>query len=170
MLMNESVAGIVFNPTSSEVLLIKRRDVPVWVLPGGGIEPEEDPESAVCRELLEESGLKVAIVRKVALYEPRNKLARRTHFFECKVLSGEPKISDETSDVRFFPLEKLPLMPPPYASWIADAAARHPQTLHKEIEGVNYWVFFKLLILHPILVGRFLLSRLGLHYNTNTKS
>jgi hypothetical protein len=57
-------------------------------------------------------------------------------------------------------------MPPPYASWIADATARYPNTLYKEIEGVNYWVFFKLLISHPILVGRFLLSRLGLHYNT----
>jgi len=166
--MHESVAGIVFNPTSTEVLLIKRRDVPVWVLPGGGLEQGETPETAVCRELLEESGLKVSVVRKVALYEPRNKLARRTHFFECKVLSGELKTSEESSDVQFFSLNKLPLMPPPYASWIADAAAHNPNTLYKEIEGVNYWVFFKLLISHPILVGRFLLSRLGLHYNTKS--
>lgn len=164
--MHESVAGIVFNPASSEVLLIQRRDVPVWVLPGGGIDPGETPESAVCRELFEESGLKVTIVRKIALYEPRNKLARRTHFFECKVLSGEPKISEESRDVRFFPVGALPLMPPPYASWIADAAARHPHTLHKEIEGVNYWVFLKLLLLHPILVFRFVLARLGRPYNT----
>jgi 8-oxo-dGTP diphosphatase len=163
--MQESVAGIVFN-TAGEVLLIKRRDVPVWVLPGGGIESGESPESAVCRELFEEIGCTVAVLRKIALYEPKNKLARRTHFFECKVLSGMPTSSEETSEARFFPLAKLPLMPPPYKSWVDDAAARHSNVLYKQIEGVNYWVFFKLLLLHPILVGRFVLSRLGFHYNT----
>lgn len=148
------------------MLLIQRRDVPVWVLPGGGIDSSETPEDAVRRELFEETGFHVEILRKVALYEPRNKLAKRTHFFECRVLSGEASSGKETRSVRFFRLESLPPMPPPYASWIADAAAHHPATLFKEIEGVNYWVFFKLLLTHPLLVFRFLLARLGWHYNT----
>ncbi len=35
----QAVYGIVFNQTRSEVLLIKRMDIPVWVLPGGGLDP-----------------------------------------------------------------------------------------------------------------------------------
>lgn len=164
--MQESIAGIVFNFTSDEVLLIKRRDVPVWVLPGGGIDPGETPEQAVCREVFEETGFRVKIVRKIALYEPRNKLAKRTHFFECAVESGTASKGSESREVCFFPIGQLPIMPPPYASWIADALKQLPSVLHKEIEGVNYWVFFKLLISHPLLVGRFLLARLGWHYNS----
>ncbi len=164
--MQDSVAGIVFNADSTEVLLIKRRDVPVWVLPGGGIDPGEAPETAIQRELLEESGFRVDIIRKIALYEPRNRLAKRTHFFECGIVSGQATTSTESSAVRFFPLDSLPAMPPPYAFWIEDALKRHPMLLSKEIEGVNYWVFFKLLITHPLLVARFILSRLGWHYNS----
>jgi 8-oxo-dGTP diphosphatase len=39
--MPKSVACILFNKNRSEVLLIKRKDIPVWVLPGGGIDPGE---------------------------------------------------------------------------------------------------------------------------------
>jgi 8-oxo-dGTP pyrophosphatase MutT (NUDIX family) len=41
---HESVACILFN--NSKILLIKRRDIPVWVLPGGGIDQGESPETA----------------------------------------------------------------------------------------------------------------------------
>lgn len=164
--MKESVVGVIFNVAKTEVLLIKRRDVPVWVLPGGGIDPGETPERAVCRELFEESGFHVHIVRKVALYEPSNKLTKRTHFFECSISSGTASKGSESSDVRFFRIGSFPLMPPPYALWIEDALSNKAFTLHKKIEGVSYLVFFKLLLRHPILVGRFLLSRMGWHYNS----
>ena len=165
--MQESVAGIVFNSDGTHVLLIKRRDVPVWVLPGGGIEPGETAEKAILRELQEESGFQVSLLRKIALYEPRNRLAKRTHFFECTILSGKATPSSESSAVSFFPVDALPIMPPPYTSWIADALIRSGTTLFKEVEGVTYWVFFKLLFTHPLLISRFLLSRIGWHYNSD---
>ncbi len=162
----EATAGIVFDDTHTHVLLIQRRDIPVWVLPGGGIEKEESPEQAACREVVEESGLQVEIVRKIAVYEPRNKLAQRTHFFECRVIGGEISTGEESRGVRFFPLDQLPLLPPPYPYWIRDALQKYPEILHKEVEGVSYWILIKLLILHPILVGRFLLTKLGIHINS----
>jgi len=39
-------------------------------LPGGNVEPGEDPDSAVRRELLEETGIKVEDCRKVGVYYP----------------------------------------------------------------------------------------------------
>lgn len=162
--MNESVACILFE--DSKILLIKRRDIPVWVLPGGGIDPEETPEQAACREMEEETGCKVEIVRKIAEYTPTNRLAKLTHYYEVKPVQGALKTGAETLDFAFFPLDQLPKkLPPPYQSWIADAAARHPHLLKKPVEGVTYGVLLKLLLQHPVLVGRFLLTKLGIHIN-----
>jgi len=61
---NHSVIAVVFTKNRQEVLLIKRRDVPVWVLPGGGIEKDETALGAIIREVKEESGFEVKIVKK----------------------------------------------------------------------------------------------------------
>ncbi len=161
----EAVYGIIFNEARTEVLLIKRRDIPVWVVPGGGLEPDETPEEGAVREVLEETGYQTSIVRKVADYLPVNKMTKLSHFFECRVIGGSILTSGESKEVRFFSLNALPPLPPPYEGWIRDAAANHPTVLRKKIEGVSYSVFFKLLFQHPILVGRYLLTKLGIHIN-----
>ena len=168
MMMNqeqESVNGIVFSKEQNKVLLIKRRDVPVWVLPGGGIEPNESPEQAVVREVEEETGYHVKISRKIAEYTPKCRLARFTHFYECQILSGEPTLSDESQGVQFFPLDALPPLPPPYPDWIKDATAIHSEVLKKVITSVSYPALIKNLLLHPFLVLRFLLTKIGITVN-----
>ncbi len=162
---NEAVYGIVFNASKAEVLLIKRRDIPVWVLPGGGLDAGESPEDGAVREVLEETGFKSLIVRKVAEYLPVNRMTKFTHLFECQITSGSMQTGRETKDIGFFPLNALPDLPPPYEGWIRDAAANHRAILRKEIKGVSYGVFLKLLLQHPILVGRYLLTKLGVHIN-----
>jgi 8-oxo-dGTP diphosphatase len=161
----QAVYGIIFNSTKTEVLLIKRRDIPVWVLPGGGLDKRETPEEGAMREVLEETGFKSSIVKKVAEYIPVNKMTQFSHLFECQIMSGSMKTGAETKDVRFFPLNALPDLPPPYEKWIRDATANHSTILRKKIEGVSYWVLIKLLLQHPILVGRYLLTKLGIHIN-----
>lgn len=159
----ESVAGILFSPDRTQVLLIQRRDVPVWVLPGGGIEPEESPEEAAVREVLEETGLQVKISRLVGAYIPVNRLARYTYLYECELIQGELCLSQETKDVRFFPFDSLPsLIPPPYPEWIEDSKILRPPVT-KKLTSVTY-LQWKLL-LHPILVIRFLLARWGYPIN-----
>ena len=164
-LERQAVYGIIFNPEKTEVLMIKRMDIPVWVLPGGGLEPTESPEEGAVREVLEETGLHSSIVRKVAEYLPVNKMTQFSHLFECQIESGALMSGAETKEVRFFPLNALPPLPPPYEGWIRDAAANHASILRKKIEGVSYWVLIKLLVQHPILVGRYLLTKLGIHIN-----
>jgi hypothetical protein len=67
--------------------------------------------------------------------------------------------------VRFFPLDALPPLPPPYEGWIREGAAGYPELIRKEIKGVTIWVLLKLLIQHPLLVCRYLLTKLGIHIN-----
>lgn len=163
----DSVAGVIFSPCRSEVLLVFRRDVPVWVLPGGAIEPNEPPEDAIVREIVEETGFHVKIERLAGAYTPINRLARATYLYECSVISGKLSSSPETLAARFFSLDQLPPMPPPYRDWIEDAKAKGP-TVHKTIDSVNYLAFCKNCLSHPLLVGRFLLSRLGMPFNSRS--
>lgn len=162
----QAVCGIVFSPCRKEILLTKRRDIPVWVLPGGGLEQPETPEEATIRELQEETSCNISLTRKIALYTPVNKMTQLTHFYEAQITSGTPTPNSEASQISFFPLNSLPPLPPPYAHWIQDALLQ-TTLLEKPVEGVNYRTLFKLLILHPILVFRYLLTKVGLHLNTD---
>lgn len=162
----KSVAGAIFSSDRGAILLIKRRDVPVWVLPGGGIDRNELPERAIVREILEETGFTVKVNRLIGDYVPINRLAKRTHLFECQILAGKAQISSETKGVEFFSLAKLPPLPPPYLEWILDAEQQRPP-VQKQLTSVNYAALLKHLISHPILVIRFLLARIGLTINSN---
>jgi ADP-ribose pyrophosphatase YjhB (NUDIX family) len=163
----QAVFGIVFDKDKRKILLIKRRDIPVWVLPGGGMEISETPQDATIREVLEETGLIVKIVRQVAEYEPVNKLTQISHVFECEVISGKEQIGSETKSIHFFPIDSLPeYLAPPFPGWIQDALINNKEIIRKKIEGVTYWILIKLLILHPILVIRFLLTKIGIHINS----
>lgn len=51
-----------------EFLLIQRRDVPFWVIPGGHIEAIESPSKAARRELQEELGIRIGAVDLIARY------------------------------------------------------------------------------------------------------
>jgi 8-oxo-dGTP diphosphatase len=155
-----SVAGIIFR--GEEVLLIKRQDVPVWVLPGGAIDPGETPEMAIVREMEEETGYKVSIIRKVAEYSPANRLTKFTHYYECAITSGTPILTDETSGIDFFPTTALPKkMPAPYPEWICDAKEQNPTLIKKRLDYINYFLLIKTLLQHPILIAKFLASRIA---------
>lgn len=161
-----AVIGAVFSKNREEVLLVQRRDVPVWTLPGGGIEDHETKEEALLRELKEETGYEVKIVRKVGLYHPLNRLSRTTHLYEAKIVGGTPERGEETKDLSFFPVSKLPkLLPPPYEEWILEAK-NSKKYVERTLFSVNYPTLLKNLLLHPLLVSRFLLARIGLFFHS----
>ncbi|MBA3815268.1 MAG: NUDIX domain-containing protein [Parachlamydiaceae bacterium] len=164
--VKKSVIGIVFNSQKDQILLVKRRDVPMWVLPGGGIDPEETPQEAAIREVFEETGLSVNIQRHIATYTPINRLANLTYVYECQVKEGSLTTGAETRDLAFFELSHLPI---PFffvhRDWLNDAMANSHEIIFKPITQVNYYNLFKYFCCHPYLVLRFAFSRFGMPIN-----
>ncbi|NLT96323.1 MAG: NUDIX domain-containing protein [Clostridia bacterium] len=112
------VAVIIFNK-KGEVLLQKRADFNLWGIPSGHVEPGETVTDAAVREVLEETGLLVKIVRLIGIYsDPRFQIlhypdGRITHFvtccFQAEVIGGELKAaSPETLELAYFPIDGLP--------------------------------------------------------------
>jgi ADP-ribose pyrophosphatase YjhB (NUDIX family) len=109
---------------ANQVLLHRRSDNGVWALPGGAMEIGESAEECAVRETFEETGLHVAVKRLVGVYsDPKNYCILRypsgyaVHYvimtFEVEQVGGELQLSDESTELRFFELDKLPedLMP-----------------------------------------------------------
>jgi ADP-ribose pyrophosphatase YjhB (NUDIX family) len=108
------------------VLLTYRTDVPVWILPGGGVEPRESLEQAVVRETHEETGLEVQVTRLVGIYSRPNWRSGGDHqvVVLARVIGGKITTSDETLRVEYFRLDDLPKDLVPWNRvYIRDAAA-----------------------------------------------
>lgn len=166
--MKEASIGVLLNK-NSEVLLIKRRDVPVWVLPGGGIEQEERPEEACLRELFEETGVTGKIVRQVGTWHAINRLGATTHVFLCKSVADIQKPllpQKESIEVRFFPVDQLPKLTFfLHKEWLKIALENRPTPVLAKMTQLTYCTCIKLLLQHPLLSLRYLLSRIGCPIN-----
>ena len=99
------------------VLLCRRGKPPYvgcWSLPGGLVELGEPVVDALHREVREETGLAVAIVRLAEVYEriaPDPDGRTEYHFvlldYLCRVESGTLKAGDDAADVRWFAASEL---------------------------------------------------------------
>ncbi|MBI2143683.1 NUDIX domain-containing protein [Candidatus Woesearchaeota archaeon] len=105
--MRKSATAAIMN-RRGEILLQLRSDVPIWVMPGGGIESGETPVKAVMREVLEETGLKAKASYCVGSYDSSCLFySDRTDVFMCKAI-GRLRKNAESLQLQFFKQEKLP--------------------------------------------------------------
>ncbi|WUI01951.1 NUDIX domain-containing protein [Spirillospora sp. NBC_00431] len=115
-----SVSGIVQRPDGC-ILAIKRADDGRWVPPGGVLELDETPYEGVVREVLEETGVKVAPERLTGVYK-NMKLAVVSLAIFCRPVDGEPQTSDEAVSVAWLrPAEAIKAMPEARAIRVTDA-------------------------------------------------
>ena len=102
---------------NGKILLIKRSTPPFvgyWALPGGRAEPAETVEQTVVREVKEETGLDVKIVRKVGDYHEKGVQAGLEYdyyptCFLVKPVAGEVKRQEgEIEEIKLFSLSDVP--------------------------------------------------------------
>lgn len=112
-------------------LLARRRDIGWWNLPGGGLEHGETVEEGLAREVREEVGMEVQIVRLVGVYsKPRKHEVVLT--FLCQPTPDSPAAatSDEVSEVGWFAPEDLPEpMLPKHRQRLNDALLGKPEAI-----------------------------------------
>lgn len=95
---------------NQKVLLVKRRDFPLWDLSGGVVESDELPSEAAIREMYEETGYEVQIDYEFARYIDKTRNDCQ-HLFKSHIINGELKrTTTETRDLRWFSLNRLPLL------------------------------------------------------------
>jgi len=113
------VGALIFD--QSRVLLVERGREPLagyWSLPGGAVETGERLEDALVREVLEETGLEVAIGPIATVFErimPDMSGRCEYHYvlidFYCTVRGGELRPGDDSNRVEWFDMESLASLP-----------------------------------------------------------
>jgi ADP-ribose pyrophosphatase YjhB (NUDIX family) len=106
--------GVVFR--NEKILLIQERsDEDRWTLPGGWADVNEAPSEGVVREIREESGFEVRVVKLLAAYDRDKRGHTPPHayhvlklFFLCELTGGEARTSHESSGVDFFAEDAIP--------------------------------------------------------------
>lgn len=107
------VRGAAF--VDGRVLLVREISDGKWTLPGGWADVNQTAGECVVREIAEESGFEARVLKLAAVhdYQRSNHPARHIDsiyklFFICEITGGAARVSDETSEVAFFPRDALP--------------------------------------------------------------
>ena len=101
-----------------EVLLVKRKKEPYkdyWALPGGFLEIEETPEEGAMRELREETGLKVDLLKEVGTFgeidrDPRGRTITIAFYTFVRRNSDQLRARTDATAVKWASIKNLPEM------------------------------------------------------------
>ena len=113
------VGAVVFR--DNKVLLIERGQPPLeghWTLPGGLVETGERLESAVRREILEETGLEIRPIDVAAIFErimPDEEGQTEYHYvivdYLCECTGGTLKAGSDVANAAWVALDRLHTLP-----------------------------------------------------------
>lgn len=104
-------AGAIIFDDAGRLLLVQRRNDPsrgLWCEPSGRCEDGESASQACVREVCEETGLEVRVVRRVGHVIVGNYLIED---FRCEVVSGTPVAGDDAQDLRWVSRSELAALP-----------------------------------------------------------
>jgi ADP-ribose pyrophosphatase YjhB (NUDIX family) len=122
-----------------EVLLVRRSDTGGWAPVTGIVDPGEHPARAAVRETLEETGVECVVeglawvnVTEPTVHVNGDHAQYLDHTFRCRYARGRARVADdESSEVRWFPVDRLPPMKESLRERILTAVDhRGPARLH----------------------------------------
>jgi 8-oxo-dGTP diphosphatase len=124
--------AVVLSEDGSRVLLLRREIFILWDLPGGEIEPGENPADAAVRECREETGVDIAVDRLIGIYRHQsvyNLGDQLTHAFRAHATGGTPRrVGLEITGLRWCRPEELPRgLQPLQRRMIMDAFEDRPE-------------------------------------------
>lgn len=108
-------SAAIFDHSRQRILLTQRKDNGQWCMPGGAVDAGESVAEACAREVWEEVGLRVRILRLVGVYSDPNRLVVYPDgnkvqtvalHFEAEIVDGEPHLSNEVTDFGYFGVEE----------------------------------------------------------------
>ncbi len=101
-------AAVIFD-RDQRILLEKLtyQEIYSWGLPGGNLNPGEEPEAAVVREVKEETGFDVE-VKKLLMVKNANAKHILGLFYWCEISGGSFSPTMEVSEIKYFALDGLP--------------------------------------------------------------
>ena len=98
-----------------KILCQRRTDNGKWGLIGGLVEMNETYEQAALREVREETGLEVKLDSFLGIFHNHNMVWSNgdaahviSAMFTASIISGEPRIDEESYELRFFGKDEIP--------------------------------------------------------------
>lgn len=163
-----TVDAIVFgyHQKQMNVLLIRRQYAPFedkWALPGGFVLPGESLETAVERELQEETGVAINYLEQLYTFgspdrDPRQRIVTVAYFGLVNPQQFEIVASTDASEVQWFPADRLPALAFDHRQILNYALERLRNKLTYEPVGLNLldtdFPFSDLENLYETILGR----------------
>lgn len=103
-------------------------------MPGGRVEPGEDPLAAVRREVAEETGCEIDVQRLVGVYACVTPPPMVLHLLRCRHVAGEPRARESrVPEAGWFDADEARRLVtnPPSAQRLADALADEDGVLYR---------------------------------------
>jgi ADP-ribose pyrophosphatase YjhB (NUDIX family) len=105
--------GAAVGNDKGEILLVQRADSGIWLYPTGWADIGYSAPEVVVKEVLEETGIEVEVVRLIAVLDGlrvgMSRIPLYSLVFQCRPVGGELKAHPlECTDVGWFPLDDLP--------------------------------------------------------------
>ncbi|MBI5928426.1 MAG: NUDIX domain-containing protein [Chloroflexi bacterium] len=128
-------SAIIYDEAGEKILLTRRTDNGRWCLPGGAMEAGENLTEACIREVFEETGLHVRVLRLIGVYSTPNRIIQYqdgnrvqlvAHSFAVDVIKGELTLNDEVSEFGYFMPEEITTL---------DLMEHHRERIADALEG-----------------------------------
>lgn len=112
---NVSVRTVIFDENRTRVLMVREAALGTYSLPGGWADLYDSPSQTAKNECSQEAGANIEIIRLVGVtnrtpFKEATSIPEYVIIFEAKLVGKLHEHEYETDDVKFFPIDNLPVI------------------------------------------------------------